>query len=160
MPLSNYKVSESGCWEFQGCLMPSGYSKIGKGHKTYLGHRLAWIESNGEIPEGLCVLHRCDNRKCINPAHLFLGTKQDNTDDMIRKGRERFVGLKSPNCRKPTAPKGEKHSNAKLTEKQIAEIRAMYGGGARQVDLAAQFGINQCHVSRIVRKESWSHVDY
>lgn len=158
MPLDNYKVSWDGCWEYQGCLMPNGYSKIGKNGKSYLGHRLAWITARGDIPDGLCVLHKCDNRKCINPDHLFLGTKQDNTDDMMRKGRGRFVGLQSPNCRKPTPPKGERHFNAKLTEKQVEEMRAMYGGGATQVAIAAKFGVRQCHVSRILRKESWAHV--
>jgi len=71
---------------------PTGYAMLGrKGRKLY-AHRVAWEEANGPIPEGMCVLHRCDNPPCVNPEHLFLGTHRDNTQDMLAKGRGSNIG--------------------------------------------------------------------
>jgi hypothetical protein len=79
---------ETECWNWQGSAGNSGYGKLRIGHsKDHQTHRLSYQLFHGEIPDGLCVLHRCDNRKCINPEHLFVGTHADNTRDMIEKGR-------------------------------------------------------------------------
>jgi hypothetical protein len=78
---------ENGCWEWDGSINQSGYGTIGVNRSSKLAHRVAWEESNGAIPNGLFVLHACDNRRCINPAHLWLGTNDDNMKDMARKGR-------------------------------------------------------------------------
>lgn len=89
-----------GCWNWTSRLSPKGYGKFkfpikklkpgreNKRHGEIRAHRLSWLLHRGEIPEGLCVLHRCDNRKCVRPDHLFLGDDQDNHDDAIEKGRK------------------------------------------------------------------------
>lgn len=97
--MSNFEVSETGCHEWQGRKIPVGYGVIGIGHRRQEGtHRVAWIMKNGAIPDGICVLHKCDNRKCINPDHLILGTKKENTTDMVEKGRHYSHGRTITHC--------------------------------------------------------------
>jgi hypothetical protein len=80
-----------GCWEWQGANNGKGYGCFGKeGSRPYYAHRFSWELHAGPIPDGLFVLHRCDNRRCVNPEHLFLGTQGDNMRDMIAKGRGRW----------------------------------------------------------------------
>lgn len=77
------------CWLWQGALDISGYGRFWCHGNDFKSHRFAWILARGEIPDGMCVLHRCDNPQCVNPDHLFLGTNADNTRDMLEKGRGR-----------------------------------------------------------------------
>jgi hypothetical protein len=93
----------------------------------------------------LFVLHKCDNRACVNPNHLFLGTAKENTDDMIAKGR-----MVIPDRA------GERNGRAKLTPEQVQAIRAASG---RQVDIAAAFGVTQTTVSAIKRYAKWTHLE-
>ena len=107
-------------------------------------HRISWIFHNGSIPDNQLVLHKCDNRKCVNPEHLFLGDQQDNMTDMVVKGR---------------SLKGEKSPMAKLTEKQVLTIRMLYTlGGHTQSSLAKKFKVNQTLIGFIVRRVSWKHI--
>lgn len=113
-----------------------------------MAHRLAWEFSKGPIPEGLQVLHKCDNRKCCNPSHLFLGTQKDNIQDMISKGR------KAIRSREDSV--GEASTQAKLTWPQVREMRKRYETEkVRQVDLATQYGLSQPQVSAILIKRCW-----
>jgi hypothetical protein len=80
-------VTESGCWIWIGHDNPGGYGAVRVGRKMLKAHRVAWMVHRGPIPKGMCVLHKCDVRPCINPDHLFLGTYADNSRDMIAKGR-------------------------------------------------------------------------
>jgi len=108
--------------------------------------RTAWKLEHGEYPEGLCVCHTCDNPACVNPDHLFLGTKGDNNRDRSAKDR--------------TARQiGEMHGQSKLTESQVADILRLYAaGGVSQRALGEAFGITQAHVSDIVNGKCWSHL--
>lgn len=138
--MSRVAVQTSGCWEVSGHRMNKGYVQIacGRGRKM-LAHRLAWFLRHGD-PGEWCVLHRCDNPPCVNPAHLFLGTRADNNRDMWAKGR----GNRE-------RPRGEAAHHAKLSDRQVEEIRRLYAAGRyTQRQLAERFGIVQSHVWRLV----------
>lgn len=141
------------CWSWHGTLDVDGYGKIWNGSSLNISvHRLSWKIHNGPIPEGMCVCHRCDinypvgditYRRCVNPHHLFLGTNIENTADKVAKKRQA--------C-------GEAIRMGKLVEADVVEIRALFQSGMYQWQIAQMFGIRQSHVSRIIRRESWSHV--
>lgn len=100
--LRGHTKMPNGCWEWQRSTMNSGYGRIYTGfHRDVSAHRAAFIVWNGEIPDGLIVMHVCDNRLCINPAHLKLGTKRDNSRDMVAKGRN-----VSPSRLRTACPRG------------------------------------------------------
>lgn len=88
----NKRVSDNGCWIFEGLRHEDGYGKVFSGSKYVGAHRYSWMYHKGGIPDGLSVLHKCDNPPCVNPDHLFLGTQLDNILDMRRKGRESHCG--------------------------------------------------------------------
>jgi Autographiviridae endonuclease len=134
------------CWPFLGALRKDGYGSICyQGRRGALAHRLAYELKHGPVPEGLCVLHHCDNPPCCNDAHLWIGTRGDNNADRDAKGR-----------RQP--PRGELHGRAKLTAVQVMEIRAKYAAGARQIPLATEYGVGKSLISLIVRREAWAHL--
>jgi hypothetical protein len=109
-----------------------------------MAHRISWILHYGPIPDGLIVLHKCDIPKCVNPDHLFLGTGQDNMDDMVSKGR---------------SLKGEKSPMHKLTEEEVLEIRSLYQSGEfSQGRLASMYRVNQTNIGFIIRRKSWRHI--
>lgn len=132
----------SGCVLWFGAISPSGYGFLGWEKRTIRAHRASWIVNFGPVPRGLHVLHKCDVRCCINPAHLFLGTHVDNMADMKAKGRENHL-------------KGEAHGVAKLTENQVREIRM---DTRNQRDIAADYGLCQATVWSIKHRIAWKHV--
>lgn len=138
------------CWPWMASCVSGGYGQLGstKGKANFLAHRLAWEFANGSIPEGMQVLHKCDNRKCCNPNHLFLGTQKENMHDMISKGRKV--------CRTREESVGEASPQAKLTWEIVRAIRKEYEAlKSRQVDLARKYGISQPQISTILIKKSW-----
>lgn len=159
------KVDKSGgddaCWLWLGGCNSGGYGRFQANKNREMAHRIAWQLVNGEIPEGLFVLHNCpsgDAPRCVNPKHLFLGTQQDNVADMIRKGRlvvgkgERHGFILHPEKR----PRGERHGNAKLTSEQVEEIRRIYaGGGVTQKEIGKMFGMSNQEISNIIRGAYW-----
>jgi hypothetical protein len=110
-----------------------------------LAHRVSYSLFVSKIPDGLCVLHKCDNRKCVNPDHLMIGTQADNMQDMMRKGRGN--GLSLP---------GEKSPNAKLTTENVKSIRHLYFAERRsRRELAKFFSISINCISSVVNKRTW-----
>lgn len=138
------------CWLWEGSLGSHGYGQIvchAVDPRPMLVHRLIWEASFGPIPDGMYVCHTCDVKSCVRPSHLFLGTAADNHHDMEQKGRMVL----------PPRLYGEKHPASKLTEDQVATIRAAYAaGGVRQRDIAGRFGVSQVTVSMIVRGATWT----
>ncbi len=134
------------CWEWKGAKDYLGYGKTHYiNHKTITVHRLVWILIHGEIPAGMDVLHKCDNRGCVNYlSHLYLGTAKNNSDDMITRGRTKHQ-------------QGELHGMAKLTEKQIIEIRENKNN-LTQKELAKIYVVNHNHIGNIIRHKVWKHL--
>lgn len=140
----NSKTVRAGpCLNWSGSKNQRGYGWISLSHNTKIkAHRLAWIIAFGNIPEGMWVLHKCDNPSCVLPDHLFLGNRQDNVDDCKSKGR---------------VPKGESHHGAKLTAEKVVQIRLLSGSKPQHM-IAEQFGVSQIAVSRVVTGKTWSHI--
>lgn len=138
------KVDKSGdCWEWAAGRGSFGYGRFRALGKTDYAHRVSYGLEYGEIPDGMCVLHKCDNPPCVNPAHIFLGTKADNMADRDAKGRN---------------VKGGNHGQSKLTEEDIPRIRDMLRMGCTQADIAGWFGVHQVTISKINTGYKWSHV--
>ena len=134
------------CWEWMAYKSKGrdgGYGKLAINKKPYSAHRYAWIITFGEIPDGLWVLHKCDNRACCNPNHLFLGTHQDNMNDKVNKGRASSLA-------------GEINPSHKLTIEQVKYIKERYAqGGIGWQKLAKEVGISKRQVGRIIKGQSW-----
>jgi hypothetical protein len=142
----------AGCHLWTGQLLQSGgYGVIGYGGKQLRVHRLMWFLENGPIPRGLYVCHRCDTPSCVNPHHLFLGTPQENMDDMMKKGRNRFPGATNP-------ARGSKSGLSKLSESDVLEIRRLAASGVIQQAIADLFGVTRTNVLAIVNRRSWRHI--
>lgn len=142
----NSRKAANGCIEWIGHIENTGYGAIKFQARRLKAHRAAWELKHGKVPKGLFVLHRCDNRACINPAHLFVGTQLDNIRDMIAKGRK-------------VVRSGERHWNAKLSKEKVVEIRARYARGERQIDIARDIGMSTSAVSAAITKRNWLEDD-
>lgn len=156
-----------GCWEWIAGKSKAGYGMITarkiSPHPLY-AHRVSWMLRNGSIPDGLFVLHECDNPACVRRSHLFLGTQRDNNRDRHRKGRTASGdrnGARTKPERNPfvrnrgSGLTGEKHPMAKLTRKQVNEIRRLFARGVNRHQLAKRFGISDPHADRIVKGLVW-----
>jgi hypothetical protein len=139
----------TGCWEWIGAMYKStGYGKINVGvrrsgiQKMTGAHRAAYNEFCGSIPSGMFVCHSCDNRRCVNPKHLFLGTHRDNMDDMVAKGKKR----------------GSSNPSARLDEKSVMKIRNLFRCGASCREIAKMYCVNRGTIYDVVTSRSWKHV--
>ena len=138
-------IKTDSCWLWNGGLSSRRYGSIMYHGSVRRTHRLAWELTNGVVPDGLCVLHRCDVPRCVNPDHLFLGTHDDNMADMAAKGRS--------NPPKPTP--GSQHPESKLTEQDVVEIRASKDS---LTTLAKRYGVCFQNISMIRNRTRWRHV--
>lgn len=144
------------CWEWQASRTKVGYGKFTTRHQYWEGaHRIAWMLTVGPIPDGLSVLHRCDNPPCVNPGHLFLGTQTDNMADMNKKGRVAKGDRHKSRTKPESVARGEAVWMAKLTEDDVRAIRASAEIGRV---LAARYGVQREAIDKIKRRERWKHV--
>jgi hypothetical protein len=137
------KVDKSGdCWLWTASVNRRGYGQFkiydrGNGkQKVMEAHRLAWLLENGDIPDGLCVCHKCDNPRCVRLDHLFLGTCKENSLDMAQKGRATMY-------------------NAKLTEQQVVAIRQEYANGLSSYEIAARLQMSHVAIMKAINGETW-----
>jgi len=134
-------TDNNNCWEWQGALNTEiygiRYGVIGHNYKRKYAHRISYELNNGEIPKGMCVLHKCDNTLCVNPNHLFLGTTTDNGEDRDRKGRQ---------------AKGEKHGMRKLTEEQV---KVIFSDSRSSRKIAKDYNINKSQILKIKNGTLW-----
>lgn len=139
----------SGCHLWVGCRDAGGYGHIGiwdratQTRNDEAAHRVAYRLYRGLIPAGMQICHRCDNPPCVNPAHLFLGTNEDNVADKVRKGRQ-------------ARQVGEEHGCAKLTRETVLEIHRRASSGESCYSLAREYGIRKSQANRIANKKTWT----
>lgn len=131
----------SGCWLWDGAHDSGGYGNIGHLGKIRIAHRVSYEMFKGAIPGGHNVCHACDNRACVNPDHLFLGTHQENMADRNAKGRQ---------------SRGSTHGPAKLTERDVLAIRQLSGRSQRE--MASDFGVSRRTIQSVLRGDKWAHV--
>lgn len=147
------------CWIWQGTVLADGYGQYGLGVERR-AHRISYLLTHGDIPEGMHVLHHCDVPLCVRPDHLYAGTERDNAKDRESRGRASDARLR--NLRPGNGP-GMETPNAKLTTEQVAEIRRLYQSnpGRRptpysQAEIARRYGVSQQQVSKILRGQQRS----
>lgn len=138
-----YPEPMSGCWLWIGPVDGRGYAKFIYRHRAYIASRVSAMVHGMTLPLGKVVCHRCDNRLCVNPDHLFVGTQKQNMDDMRAKGR---------------AAVGERMPTAKLTAAKVRGIRFLASLGRKQNVMAEQYGVSKMTISRVVNRQLWSHV--
>lgn len=148
--LAKVKVLPNGCWEWQGSLKRAGYGNMRYNGKLIGTHRLSIILDGREMPDGMCACHSCDNRACVNPAHLWVGSHQDNMNDA--KHKKRFKS-------------GSKNANSKLTTKKVlaivAQSRKQISRAGRYwgcIEIAKKFGVTKETIRHIMIGKTWSNI--
>lgn len=183
------KNDNTGCLVWSGkSFNQQGYGIVRHNGRNTSAHRLAWILANGPIPEGLHVCHRCDNPPCCNPEHLFIGTRKDNMQDCLAKGRfatgdrsgarlhpeklprgDDNFARKHPELIKwkpnhawrlnpEKMKRGERVPSHKIKERQIPEIRGLASSGISLKSISVKFAVSYECILRIVRRKTWKHV--
>jgi len=137
--------TETECWIWPGAMFTNGYGHIKWHGKSVKAHRLAFIAVHGPVPEGLGVLHKCNNKLCYNPGHLYAGTTQDNADDAVAAGAL-------------VPRRGEASNKAKLTEPDVIDILSRLSRKEKHADIAAIYSITRGAISQISCGKNWSHV--
>ncbi len=136
---------EGKCWVWSASKAGKGYGqiKIPKTRKQVYAHRLSYMIHKGEITEGLDVCHTCDNPSCVRPSHLFLGTREDNLQDM--KSKDRHL-------------KGSRNNQSKLTDEKVRQIHKMNLSGLSQMKIAKSFNVSQGTIWKILKGLRWEHI--
>lgn len=135
--------SSTGCWEWTGRVDKDGYGRTTWAGRPWGVHRLSFSLFCGTLIDGRCVCHSCDNPKCCNPVHLFIGSDADNAADRDRKGR---------------GPRGRKNHFAKTNEDKVREVKLLLAQGVNQTETARRCGLSRNTVHFIARGKAWAHV--
>lgn len=152
------KITESGCWIWMCGEDKDGYGQFSLQNKNIRAHRASWMVHVGDIPQGMCVMHRCDIPACINPHHLRLGTNAENTKDKMDKGRHRPASGDAHYLRrKPDARAGDKSPSAKLSSAQTEQVKKLLGVKP-QTEIAKMFGVSRTCISAISTGRNWKHL--
>lgn len=136
-------IKKDGCWDWKGGTGPNGYIHIRYNQMKLMAHRASWLIYKGKIPPKMCVCHHCDNRRCTNPDHLFIGTAKENSNDRDKKLR----GLQ-----------GSRHHKAKLTENDVTEIKKRLACGITSYRIAKDFGVSDGSIWFIKHGITWRHI--
>ena len=167
--LSIYSHEEGECLVWDRCRTGARYGQLYVDGKVLLTHRIAWEAFMGKIPKGQCVLHKCDNPPCWRKEHLFLGTKADNTQDMMKKGRhgcqvdssyiqrgDAHYSRTNPERR----VRGAKHGMAKLSEQDVMQIRWDFANGKHtKSEIANIRKMSKSQIGDIVNRKTWKHLE-
>jgi hypothetical protein len=133
------------CWEWIGSKYNNGYGTVRSNKIQMPAHRRAWILFKGHIPKGFHVLHSCDNKSCVRPEHLWLGTRSDNMKDCVKKGRW------------GSGTFGDRNGRAKLSWQDVVQIRSLYPIFTSRI-LASKFNVSQSTIQRIVSHKNWNQL--
>lgn len=136
------RKTSAGCWWWTGRPASNGYGQITVAHRHYTAHRYAWLLTYGYLPKQM-LLHSCDNRLCVNPAHLRPGTGKENARDMVERGR---------------SVRGERQRVAKLRETDVRQIWELLQRGTMQKEIACRFGVSPSVISDIKARRTWRHI--
>lgn len=152
-----------GCWLWLPRRNWAGYGSFSIHGKVSPASRVAWEMAHGPIPVGMEVCHNCpggDNPACVNPAHLWLGTHQQNMQDMIRKGRGLTGAKHSSKLHPESVARGESVAGARLTAELVRTLRAEYAAGnVSYSELEVRYGVSRAAIHRAVTRVSWRHID-
>jgi hypothetical protein len=132
------------CWEWRGTKNGAGYGCFYTGGKVYMAHRMAYMIEIGDIEDDLLICHTCDNKSCVNPNHLWKGTRSENAQDCSSKDGQN--------------KKGERNGNSKLTKEDVVEIRRLKSEGYPNRYITNKFGIDRRHIPRLMSGKEWKHV--
>jgi hypothetical protein len=144
------------CWLWTGALPTNGYACLHREGRTQTGSRYAWIKTFGPIAEGLCVCHKCDNPKCVNISHLFLGTMKDNAVDRGNKNREASGDRNGRRTKPERTARGVNAGKSKLTFEQVLAIRLIHkAGGTSIAKIAREYGLSWNAIKAIVEGRVW-----
>lgn len=150
-----------GCWVWTRGKQPRGYGLIMVNAKPMLAHRVAWEMTNGPIPDGMSVCHKCDNTSCVRPSHLFVGTHADNMHDMASKGRAGAPRGEQNGVRKhPEIVRGSRNGRSLLTEADVVRVKRALASGDRPVDIAREHGVRPAVISFIATGATWPLVPW
>lgn len=143
--LAKIEKQPSGCWQWTASTAKGGYGQFNVGGKNWKAHRLSWILHGGADPEGLCVCHKCDNPRCVNPDHMFLGTHLDNVRDKISKGRCGHTGAR-----------GALNGAVKVRDVPVEQIKQLKAEGKTVREIGPMFGLSKSTISNIINGKHWS----